>query len=472
MEKMIGILLLGFFLALLLFLLIFFMGNGALNRYFESSMYRRNVSKETIAMFQEYVSRHHLAASDTERIREWAKENHIGYFTISRKRMLLYDNYYALPVALDRTKSEQLHYTWQYFQEVSFTDGNADVFIYVNRERKYYILVDVAAALCGVLVWIGVFAFGVSGYVRYIRQLSGEVAKLEDGLWSDGIAQFYQVDPLQVFVGVGSDDVLAMLFMTFFNSKKPILFPDITYSFYDVWAEMLRIPYTQIPLDDAFRLNPSDYKCENGGIVFPNPNAPTGELLPVSAIEEIIQANPDVIVLVDEAYIDFGGESALPLIDKYDNVIVVQTFSKSRSLAGSRIGFAISNPTLIKYLNDVKYSFNSYTMDRITIALGTASIRDRAYFEQTTEKIIKTREWTKEQLRALGFVFGDSKSNFIFAMHPDVSGVELFEALKKNDIYVRHFGKPARINEYLRITIGTDEQMHKLIDFLKKYLNK
>ena len=193
----------------------------------------------------------------------------------------------------------------------------------------------------------------------------------------DGIAQFYQVDPSQVFVGVGSDDVLAMLFMTFFNSKKPILFPDITYSFYDVWAEMLRIPYTQIPLDDAFRLNPSDYKCENGGIVFPNPNAPTGELLPVSAIEEIIQANPDVIVIVDEAYIDFGGESALPLIDKYDNVIVVQTFSKSRSLAGSRIGFAISNPTLIKYLNDVKYSFNSYTMDRITIALGTASIRDR-----------------------------------------------------------------------------------------------
>ena len=287
-----------------------------------------------------------------------------------------------------------------------------------------------------------------------------------------GIADFYQLQEDQVFVGVGSDDVISLCFLTFFHSGKPILFPDITYSFYDVWAEMLRIPYTQIPLDDAFRLNPADYKWENGGIVFPNPNAPTGELLPVSAIEEIVQANPDVIVIVDEAYIDFGGESALPLIDKYDNVIVVQTFSKSRSLAGSRIGFAISNPTLIRYLNDVKYSFNSYTMDRITIALGTASIRDRAYFEQTTEKIIKTREWTKEQLRALGFVFGDSKSNFIFAMHPDVSGVELFEALKKNDIYVRHFGKPARINEYLRITIGTDEQMHKLIDFLKKYLNK
>ena len=286
------------------------------------------------------------------------------------------------------------------------------------------------------------------------------------------IADVYHVSPKQVFVGVGSDDVLAMAFMTYFNSDKPILFPDITYSFYDVWADLFRIPYECQPLNDRFEIVKEDYYRENGGVIFPNPNAPTGELLPVSAIEEIIQAHPDVIVIVDEAYIDFGGESALPLIDKYDNVIVVQTFSKSRSLAGSRIGFAISNPTLIKYLNDVKYSFNSYTMDRITIALGTASIRDRAYFEQTTEKIIKTREWTKEQLRALGFVFGDSKSNFIFAMHPDVSGVELFEALKKNDIYVRHFGKPARINEYLRITIGTDEQMHKLIDFLKKYLNK
>ena len=289
------------------------------------------------------------------------------------------------------------------------------------------------------------------------------------------IADVYHVSPKQVFVGVGSDDVLAMAFMTYFNSDKPILFPDITYSFYDVWAEEFRIPYEQIPLDENFCIVPEQYFAENhpnGGIVFPNPNAPTGVELSLSAIESILQHNPDVVVIVDEAYIDFGGESALPLIDKYDNVIVVQTFSKSRSLAGSRIGFAISNPTLIKYLNDVKYSFNSYTMDRITIALGTASIRDRAYFEQTTEKIIKAREWTKEQLRALGFVFGDSKSNFIFAMHPDVSGVELFEALKKNDIYVRHFGKPARINEYLRITIGTDEQMHKLIDFLKKYLNK
>ena len=271
---------------------------------------------------------------------------------------------------------------------------------------------------------------------------------------------------------MGSDDVLAMIFMTFFNAKEPILFPDITYSFYDVWAEMLRIPYERIPLDDEFKIRTEDYKKANGGVIFPNPNAPTGELMTLEQIEQIIQANPDVIVVVDEAYIDFGGESALPLIDKYDNLIVVQTFSKSHSMAGSRIGFAISNPVLIKYLNDVKYSFNSYTMDTITIAAGTAAIKDRAYFEMTRDKIIKTREWTKQELKKLGFVFGDSRSNFIFARHPQVSGEALFEALKEKDIYVRHFSNPARINEYLRISIGTDEQMQEFIDFLKAYINQ
>lgn len=284
------------------------------------------------------------------------------------------------------------------------------------------------------------------------------------------IADFYQVDSSKVFVGVGSDDVLAMIFLTFFNSDKPILFPDITYSFYDVWADMLRIPYEQVPLDEHFLINPKEYAKPNGGVIFPNPNAPTGELMGISQIEEIIEANPDVIVVVDEAYIDFGGVSALPLIEKYDNVIVVQTFSKSRSMAGMRIGYAIGNPSLIKYLNDVKYSFNSYTMDSVTIALGSAAIRDRAYFEETRDKIIRTREWTKTQLKELGFVFGDSKSNFIFAMHPKVSGEELFAKLREHDIYVRHFSSPERINEYLRITIGTDEQMQAFIDFLRSYL--
>ena len=285
----------------------------------------------------------------------------------------------------------------------------------------------------------------------------------------DGIAQFYQVDPSQVFVGVGSDDVLAMLFMTFFNSKKPILFPDITYSFYDVWAEMLRIPYTQIPLDDAFRLNPADYKCENGGIVFPNPNAPTGELLPVSAIEEIIQANPDVIVIVDEAYIDFGGESALPLIDKYDNVIVVQTFSKSRSMAGMRIGFALACPKLIKYLNDAKYSFNSYTMNQAALVCGAEAVKDKVYFEETVQKIVETRAWSVEQFKELGFKCLDSQANFIFVMHPEYDAKEMFEALKKEDIYVRFWGSE-RIEQYMRVTVGTREEMEALFAFLRRYI--
>jgi histidinol-phosphate aminotransferase len=286
------------------------------------------------------------------------------------------------------------------------------------------------------------------------------------------IADFYRVKPEEVFVGVGSDDVLAMIFLTFFNSKKPVIFPDITYSFYDVWADMLRIPYETVPLDEHFCIRAEDYRRENGGVIFPNPNAPTGELLPLAAVESILAANPDVIVVVDEAYIDFGGESALPLIHKYDNLIVVQTFSKSRSLAGSRIGYAIANGTLIRYLNDVKYSFNSYTMDRITIELGTRAIVDRAYFEETTAKIVTTREWTKRELAALGFVFGDSKSNFIFATHPDVDMVKLFGDLKQADIHVRHFSKPERIVPYLRISIGTDEEMQALLAFLKKYLGK
>ncbi|MBR3811461.1 MAG: histidinol-phosphate transaminase [Agathobacter sp.] len=286
------------------------------------------------------------------------------------------------------------------------------------------------------------------------------------------IADYYGVKKEEVFVGVGSDDVLAMIFMTFFNSKEPILFPDITYSFYDVWADMLRIPYEKVSLDAQFCICPEDYKRSNGGVIFPNPNAPTGELLGLEAVEEIIKANPNVIVVIDEAYIDFGGESALPLIKKYDNVIVVQTFSKSRSMAGSRIGFAISNEKVIKYLNDVKYSFNSYTMDALTIELGTAAIEDKAYFEMTCKKIIETREWTKGELRKLGFSFGDSKSNFIFATHKEIPAVELYEALREADIFVRYFKNPDRIANFLRISIGTKEEMEALISFLSAYISK
>lgn len=285
----------------------------------------------------------------------------------------------------------------------------------------------------------------------------------------DAIAENYGLDSSQVFVGVGSDDVLAMIFLTFFNSKKPVLFPDITYSFYDVWADMLRIPYEVRALDENFLIKKEDYYGENGGVIFPNPNAPTGILMELSEIEDIIAHNRDVIVVVDEAYIDFGGVSALPLIEKYDNLLVVQTFSKSRSLAGMRVGYAMGNPKLIRYINDVKYSFNSYTMNQTALALGVEAIRDRAYFEETRQKIIDTREWTKKELKALGFTFGDSMSNFIFAAHERIPAKELFEALRKEHIYVRYFSKE-RIDNYLRISIGTREEMETFVEFLKNYL--
>lgn len=283
------------------------------------------------------------------------------------------------------------------------------------------------------------------------------------------IADYYGLNEDQVFVGVGSDDVLAMSFLTFFNGEKPVLFPDITYSFYDVWAELFRIPYERPALDDSFHIKKEDYFKENGGIIFPNPNAPTGVELPLQDIEEILKANPGSVVIVDEAYIDFGAHSALPLISKYDNLLVVQTFSKSRSMAGMRIGFACGNPVLIKYLNDVKYSFNSYTMNRTSLAAGVAAIGDCDYFEDTCQKIMDTREWTQKELKALGFTFQDSKANFIFAAHKTCPAKQIFEALRAKHIYVRYFAKP-RIDNYLRITIGTREEMEQLIRFLKDYL--
>lgn len=282
------------------------------------------------------------------------------------------------------------------------------------------------------------------------------------------LADYYGVKQSEVFVGVGSDDVLAMIFMTFFNSKKPLLFPDITYSFYDVWADLFRIPYRQIPLNDEFEINKEDYiGKECGGIIFPNPNAPTGVLVDLAFIEDIVKANPDVIVVVDEAYIDFGGISALPLIQKYDNLLVVQTFSKSRAMAGIRIGYAFGCEKLIKYLSDVKFSFNSYTMNRPALSLGVEAVRDDAYFKEIVGKIVNTREWAKKELKELGFVFKDSMSNFIFATHPDYDIVNIFEELRKRDIYVRHFNGE-RIKDYLRITIGTDEEMKTLINTIKE----
>lgn len=284
------------------------------------------------------------------------------------------------------------------------------------------------------------------------------------------LADYYGVGEDQVFVGVGSDDVLATAFLTFFNSDKPIFFPDITYSFYPVWADLFRIPYETKAVDEQFQIKNEDYYGENGGVVFPNPNAPTGLFKPLSEVEDIIKHNPDVIVIVDEAYVDFGGESAYKLVDKYENLLVVQTFSKSRAMAGMRIGFAIGSKRLIAAMNDVKFSYNSYTMNQYTLKVGVAAVQDNAYFKDIIGKIIKTREAAKVRLKELGFTFPDSKANFIFASHKDKSAKEIFDELRKRDIFVRYFSAP-RVNNSLRITIGTDEQMEKLFAALEEILH-
>jgi histidinol-phosphate aminotransferase len=284
----------------------------------------------------------------------------------------------------------------------------------------------------------------------------------------DTLAAYHNVKPEQVFVGVGSDDVLGMCFMTFFNSDKEIIFPDITYSFYPVWAEMMRIPYKVIPLNDNFVIDSEEYKIPNGGIVIANPNAPTSILLEREKVIDIISSNPDSIVIVDEAYIDFApnGSSVIDMVDTYDNLIVVRTYSKSRSMAGMRIGYAVAGEPLIKYLNDVKYSYNSYTMNMPSIILGKASIEDEDYFRETIEKVVETREWFAEELCKLNFKVPVSATNFVFASPSGISAKEIFERLKEVGIYVRYFNLP-RIDNYLRISIGRREDMEKVIAFLK-----
>lgn len=311
------------------------------------------------------------------------------------------------------------------------------------------------------------------GVERVLRTMDMERLRLYPdptaGELVKALADFYHVDEDQVFVGVGSDDVLSMCFLTFFNSEKPVLFPDITYSFYKVWAELYRIPYECCQVDGDFRIIKEDYYKENGGVIFPNPNAPTGLYMELDEVEDIIAHNQDVIVIVDEAYIDFAGKSALELIDKYENLIVVQTFSKARSMAGMRIGYAISNPLLIRYLNDAKYSFNSYTMNQAAIAAGVEAVKDKEYFEEGIRKITETREWAKEELKRMGFSCLDSRANFIFVTHPKHDVKKLFEALKSKGIYVRYWGSK-RIEQYMRITVGTKEEMDVLLGFLEEYL--
>ena len=269
-----------------------------------------------------------------------------------------------------------------------------------------------------------------------------------------------------IFVGNGSDDVLALCFRAFFNSDKPIIYPDITYSFYPVWCDMLGIPYKTIPVDADFNINSADYRRENGGVVIANPNAPTSIGRDLDFIREILDANPNSVVIVDEAYVDFGGISAVPLLAEYENLVITQTFSKSRSMAGMRIGFAMGNEEIISALYAAKDSYNSYPLDSVAIAAGVASIEDEEYFRETLAKVIATRTRLTEELRALGFDVKESSANFVFAEHNKLRAKDICEYLKTKDIYVRYFSKP-RIDNRLRITVGTDEDIDALISELK-----
>lgn len=280
------------------------------------------------------------------------------------------------------------------------------------------------------------------------------------------IARYYGVQSEQVFLGNGSDEVLAHIFYGLFQHGEPVLYPDITYSFYPVYCGLYGIEGKTVPLTDSFEINPDDYSQSNGGIIFPNPNAPTGRYMALDKVESIVDANPDRVVVVDEAYVDFGGESAIKLVAKYSNLLVCQTLSKARSLAGLRVGFAIGSPVVIEALNRVKNSFNSYPLDRLAQAGAIAAFDDEDWFRATCEGVIGERRWVTSELEALGFDVLPSKANFILARHPGHAGEALAKGLREQGVIVRHFNKP-RISDFLRITIGTADQNKRLVECLK-----
>jgi len=281
------------------------------------------------------------------------------------------------------------------------------------------------------------------------------------------IARTHDITAPQVFVGNGSDEVLAHVFMGLLKHERPVLFPDITYSFYPVYCVLYGVGYRTVPLAADFSIDPADYIQPNGGIIFPNPNAPTGRLLALATIERILLANPDSVVVVDEAYVDFGGETAISLVDRYDNLLVVHTLSKSRSLAGLRVGFAVGDPALIEALERVKNSFNSYPLDRLAIVGAVAALEDAEHFERTRQAVIATRDTLATELRSLGFEVLPSAANFIFARHPQRDAAQLALALREQNIIVRHFKLP-RIDQFLRITVGTNGECQALVAALRE----
>ncbi|HAJ73124.1 MAG TPA: histidinol-phosphate transaminase, partial [Methylophilaceae bacterium] len=284
------------------------------------------------------------------------------------------------------------------------------------------------------------------------------------------IAEYHGLHSNQVFVGNGSDEVLAHIFHALFQHKDSLLFPDITYSFYPVYCGLYGIQAQTIPLNEGFEIVVDDYMRPNGGIIFPNPNAPTGIPLAMSEIERLLKVNTESVVVIDEAYVDFGTESAVKLVNTYPNLLVTHTFSKARSLAGLRVGFALGHPDLIEALIRVKDSFNSYPIDRFAEAGAVAAMQDVSYFEETCAKVIATRQYLTTQLNLLGFTVLPSGANFIFARHHAYEGSVLAEKLRAHNIIIRHFKKPARISPYLRITIGTDAQADCLIEAFRSIL--
>ena len=306
-----------------------------------------------------------------------------------------------------------------------------------------------------------------------IQKLLNEDLRLYPPPNADGlrqvIANYYQLDPKQVFLGNGSDEVLAHIFNGLLQKSEPLLFPDISYSFYPVFCQLYGISFEQIPLAKDLSLAVEDYNRPNGGIIFPNPNAPTGRLLGLDAIEELLKDNPDSVVVVDEAYIDFGGETAVPLIELYANLLIVQTMSKSRSLAGMRIGYAMGSADLIEGLERVKNSFNSYPLGHLPIAAGIAAFKDQEYFEDTCQRVIDSRDRLTNNLHNLGFEVVPSAGNFIFVRHVERPAEELALSLRQNGIIVRHF-KQSRIEHFLRITIGTEKQNERLVSVLTSLL--
>lgn len=285
------------------------------------------------------------------------------------------------------------------------------------------------------------------------------------------IAQYHGLKKEQIFVGNGSDELLAFAFWAFFNPGKPILFPDITYSFYPVYAKLCHIDYKLIPLEEDFSIPVGSFFSDNGGIIFPNPNAPTGKQIEIAGIEAILRKNSEQVVVVDEAYIDFGGESAVQLVDRYPNLLVVQTLSKSRSLAGLRVGFALGNQNLIEGLDRIKNSINSYTLDRIALAGALEAFKDEEYFCATRLKVINTREKTVKNLEKIGFTVIPSQANFIFISHPSVSAPDIYQQLKENGILVRYFNK-ARIDNFLRVSIGSEADMQCFLETLTEIVNQ